>query len=177
MNTRSPEGQPTWPYQPPAPTAHAAPAPKGRKVLKRVGMAGAFLVTFLFGYSVGDQPDAASTSSYSAPAASAPAYDSLPTYEAPAPAVEQAPVLPSGPLTTFSDGTYEVGVDVEPGRYKTPGSGGSGIFESCYWERASNDSGEFSAIKANDNITGPGSITVKSGEFVKTNGGCVWTKQ
>jgi hypothetical protein len=64
-----------------------------------------------------------------------------------------------------------------PGRYKTPGSGGSGILDSCYWERAKNDSGEFSSIISNDNLNGPGSITVKSGEFVKSNGGCVWTKQ
>lgn len=34
-----------------------------------------------------------------------------------APAV-QAPVVPAGPATTVSAGTYEVGVDIAPGKYK-----------------------------------------------------------
>lgn len=87
------------------------------------------------------------------------------------------PAKPSGPLTQFGDGQYEVGVDIAAGRYKTPGSGGSGIMESCYWERAKNDSGDFGSIISNENLQGPGTVSLKAGEFFKTNGGCNWTKQ
>jgi hypothetical protein len=62
--------------------------------------------------------------------------------------------------TSFSDGTYEVGVDIAPGRYKTPGHG------ICYWERAKSDSGEPRSILAND-VDGPAIVTVKAGEFFK----------
>lgn len=177
MSTQSP--YPQQPYQfptPPPQQAQAAPK-KPRRWPWVLGM----FVAFVFGTAVGNAPDTATptaSSTYTPPAAAAPAYESLPTYAAPAaPTVEAAPVVPSGPAATFSDGTYEVGVDVEPGRYKTTGPDGSGFIDSCYWARNSNDSGEFSAIIANDNISGPGSITVKSGEFVELSGGCVWTKQ
>jgi hypothetical protein len=89
----------------------------------------------------------------------------------------QAPAAPAGPGTTMGAGTYEVGPDIVPGRYKTQGSGKEGFFGSCYFQRAKNDSGEFSAIISNDFFQGPGSVTVKKGEFLKLTGECVWTKQ
>lgn len=76
----------------------------------------------------------------------------------------------AGPATSFSDGTYQVGVDIAPGRYKTSGAPASGL-GICYWERDRNDSGEFSAIISNDVFKGPGSVTVKNGEFAKLSGG------
>jgi exonuclease VII small subunit len=33
--------------------------------------------------------------------------------------------------SSFGDGTYEVGVDIQPGKYKTKGSAGEA---SCHWE-------------------------------------------
>lgn len=93
---------------------------------------------------------------------------------------KSAPVAPlqSGPAGAFGDGTYRVGPghDIMPGRYRTAGSGGSGVLDSCYWERNSNDSGLFAAIIANENFNGPASVTVSSGEFLKVSGGCVWAK-
>lgn len=93
-----------------------------------------------------------------------------------APAVPAAPVE-TGPATTVSDGTYEVGVDLAAGRYKTPGPDGSGALDMCYVARSSNDSGELDSIIANDIAQGPSSVTVKKGEFAKFSGGCTWTKQ
>ncbi|MBN9739423.1 hypothetical protein PP1_031060 [Pseudonocardia sp. P1] len=63
------------------------------------------------------------------------------------------------------------------GRYKTAGPGSTDILDSCYLERSKDDSGELDSIIANDNLTGPSSVTVKDGEFVTFNGGCTWAKQ
>lgn len=85
------------------------------------------------------------------------------------------PTAPAGPATSVTDGTYEVGVDLEAGRYKTTGpEAGS---RSCYQARLSDDSGDSSAILANDIADGPSSVTVEAGEFVKFSGGCAWAKQ
>ena len=83
---------------------------------------------------------------------------------------------PAAPATQIGDGTYQVGVDMVARRYKTPGPTDD-LFKNCYWERTRDDSGQFGSIIANDNTHGPGSVTVKSGEFFQTSGGCVWTKQ
>lgn len=93
--------------------------------------------------------------------------------------VAAAPAAPvqTGPLTQFSDGMYEVGVDIEPGQYTTPGSGGEGILESCYVARTKDDSGQLKSIIMNDNFNGRKSVTVKAGEFLEVNRGCVWSKK
>jgi hypothetical protein len=66
-----------------------------------------------------------------------------------------------GPATSFSgEGEFVVGEDIKAGTYKTAGPvGGFG----CYWERAKNVSGEFEAIIANNNLDGPGRVTLDSG--------------
>jgi len=84
----------------------------------------------------------------------------------------------TAPTGSFGDGTYRVGPghDILPGRYRTTGSGQAGILESCYWERSANDSGMLDAIISNDNFNGPSQITVRSGEYLKVSGGCLWAK-
>jgi len=73
----------------------------------------------------------------------------------------------AGPASTFSgEGEYVVGEDIKAGTYKT--SGPDGEF-GCYWERSKNASGEFGAIIANNNLEGPGRVTLNSGEYFKTN--------
>ena len=89
------------------------------------------------------------------------------------PAAKAAPVA-SGPAKEFGDGTHQVGVDIVAGRYKTPGPDKSNVFPLCSWSRNKDDSGEFKSIIANGNSEGPGSITVKKGEFVEVSGGCAW---
>ena len=66
-------------------------------------------------------------------------------------------------------------MDIAAGRYKTPGPAGHGGLDYCYWARNRDDSGD--SIIANDILKGPGSVTVKRGEFVEFNGNCTWTKQ
>lgn len=103
-----------------------------------------------------------------------------------APSSEWRPLVAPGP-TEWASGTYEVVASDElPDAAKIPagplgkvqlrtsGPTSSHGTDSCYWERASNDSGETSSIIANDNISGPGSVTVKKGEFLKLSGTCVW---
>lgn len=94
---------------------------------------------------------------------------------APTTTTTNAPV-PAGPAKSAAEGVYEVGTDLAAGRFKTTGPDPSDMIPSCYWERSRNDSGEFNSIIANDNISGPGSLTLKSGEFVKFSGSCTWTK-
>jgi hypothetical protein len=118
-----------------------------------------------------------SNTSSSAPATTQPPV----TYALPAPAAPVAPTpvtadKPAGPATTASDGVYEVGVDLAPGRYKTAGPDASDFMPNCYYARLKDDSGDFKSIIANDNLQGPGSVTVKAGEFVKFSGDCTWTK-
>jgi hypothetical protein len=76
--------------------------------------------------------------------------------------------------STMEEGSYEIGVDAKPGRYKTRVPEDS---FGCYWERTKDDSGDFDSIIANDNLN-PGaraSVTVKRGEFFKSNGCGTWT--
>lgn len=93
----------------------------------------------------------------------------------PAPVAETETVTPSGPDTGMSSGVYQVGVDVRPGRYKTPGPAPDAIIDLCYWARLTDDSGEFDAIIANGMLEGPGSLTINDGEFVDLSGDCTWT--
>jgi hypothetical protein len=79
-----------------------------------------------------------------------------------------------GPATSFrGEGTYRVGVDIAPGTYRTAGpAAGRGL---CYWARLSDLSGSFDAILANDNLEGPGSVTISSSDVgFKTSGCQTW---
>jgi len=77
---------------------------------------------------------------------------------------------------SLSDGTYLIGKDIPAGTYTSPGPRSSGVLDACYWSRAKNSSGDLSSVIANDNITGPGRVTVKAGETVKFSGGCEWNR-
>lgn len=87
----------------------------------------------------------------------------------PAAAGSKAPVAT---VKGWGAGTYKVGVDIQAGSYKTTGSS-----NGCYWQRMRDESGELDAIIANDMITGPGRMMVKSTDkFVKFTGDCQWTR-
>lgn len=129
------------------------------------GLAVGLLFGVMIGQGMGGTPAPAA-----APAAAAPAA------AAPAPQTETVAAQPAGPATTVSDGTYEVGVDMAAGRYKTEGPSASNALDMCYWERASTDSGELGSIIANEIVQGPGSVTVQNGEFATLRGGCTWTR-
>lgn len=91
---------------------------------------------------------------------------------APSPGI--VPVLPTvdvepvGPLTTFTDGTYEVGTgdgQVPPGRYRASGSG-------CYWARL-RSSDERDAI-TNHFGDGQTFVTVRASDAYLKVGGCTY---
>ncbi|MCQ9131578.1 hypothetical protein KMS84_12305 [Streptomyces sp. IBSBF 2807] len=74
---------------------------------------------------------------------------------------------PAGPATAFSgEGEYLVGEDIKPGTYRTAGPEDE---LGCYWERAKDASGEFGSIISNNNLQGPGRVTLGKGEYFKTN--------
>lgn len=119
-------------------------------------------------------------------AAPAPGPTVTETVEVPgASATETVTAKPAAPKSTkpaapepaeLGEGTYEVGVDVDAGRYKTTVPGDS---LNCYWERTKDDSGDFGSIIANDNAD-PGarvSVTIKRGEFFTSNGCGDWARQ
>ncbi|MFJ3617008.1 hypothetical protein ACIPSH_02495 [Streptomyces iakyrus] len=168
-----------------APTGPAQPAHGRRRWLKYGTIA---LVSLLIGVGVGIGAGGGSAETGTATAADTkagprPTVTVTETAEAedePAPTVtETVTAKPKkskkpGPAASFSgEGEFVVGEDIKPGTYKTAGpEGGFG----CYWERAKNASGEFDAIIANNNLNGPGRVTLNRGEYFKTNRCQEWQK-
>jgi hypothetical protein len=58
--------------------------------------------------------------------------------------------------TSFSDGIYIVGTDIQPGTYKSSGETG------CYWERMANFTGGIDTILANDNTDSTAIVTISA---------------
>ncbi len=84
-------------------------------------------------------------------------------------AVEASP--PSGPLTTFGDGKWEIGVDIAEGKYKTTGPASGSI---CYAD-TENDAGK---IGQQEVAQGPVTMTIKKSDgYFKTSGCAEWKKQ
>ncbi len=72
----------------------------------------------------------------------------------------------------IGDGTYEVGVDIKPGKYKSKGG------ETCYWERQKNDKGKLSSIIANSISPGPQVVTIRKRDYAFKTAGCArWIRQ
>ena len=78
--------------------------------------------------------------------------------------------LPQKGRSSFGDGTWRVGFDIEPGTYRTSGT------DSCYWARLSNFTGS-NDILANDNARGPAIVTILRGDagFISRRCG-TWTR-
>ncbi|GAA5120583.1 hypothetical protein [Pseudonocardia adelaidensis] len=164
-------GQPRHPQDahghqayPPAP----APAPEKRRrrwpwVLLGVPI-GMFVMLLLIG--IGNGPTRAT-----APTTPAASGGSVSAATADAP--EAAPPAPSGPLTTFGPGTFEVGVDIEPGKYKTTGPDGP----NCYYARLKTGDGSMGDILDNNNSQGPVTVTIKESDgYFETQGCADWVK-
>jgi hypothetical protein len=74
--------------------------------------------------------------------------------------------------TSFEDGAYIVGTDIEPGTYKNTGD------QDCYWARLRDFSGTFDGIIANGNPTGAAIVTIKASDKGFSAARCgTWTKQ
>ncbi|WP_312720089.1 hypothetical protein [Mobilicoccus sp.] len=92
---------------------------------------------------------------------------------APTSPTQIAGATPAPPAAIPGDGTYEVGVDIQPGKYAsdTPTSG------NCYWARLKNDD-PFDGILANNNSSGKSVVVIKKSDKYFQSSGCSdWTKR
>ncbi|TCC32332.1 hypothetical protein [Kribbella sindirgiensis] len=94
------------------------------------------------------------------------------TVTKPAPPAKTVTAAPPEAAVTFEgDGTYEVGVDIKPGKYKTAGGDG------CYWARLKSLDGGFDAIIANNLSDGPQTVTIKkTDKGFETSNCAAWRK-
>ncbi|MEU2280369.1 hypothetical protein ABZ614_00115 [Streptomyces sp. NPDC013178] len=162
-----------------APTGPGQPVRRRRRWLKYGAVA---LVSLLIGVGIGNSGGSAETAKETPDTKSAPRPTVTVTKTAraaeaddpaPAPTVTKTVTAKprqtqdSGPATSFSgEGEYLVGEDIKAGTYKTAGPENE---FGCYWERAKDASGEFDSIIANNNLEGPGRVTLNKGEYFKTN--------
>jgi hypothetical protein len=91
----------------------------------------------------------------------------------PADVAAPAATAATAAVTSFGDGTYRVGVDIQPGTYRTDGPEGGRQF--CYWERLSGFSGETDDIIANGNEPGQAFLEVAASDVAVGSSGCTWT--
>jgi hypothetical protein len=83
------------------------------------------------------------------------------------PATDDRPDVSGG----FGDGTYRVGIDIQPGTYRS--TGGS----SCYWVRLGNLDGDFDAINANDNADGQAYVEILPTDVAFSTDDCgTWSR-
>lgn len=88
---------------------------------------------------------------------------------------EEEAVEPGGPASSFGDGTYEVGVDVRPGRYRNAGDTYDGAAPCvAYTTREPNDINTF--VKGST-TSGPGILTVDRGLYLTVQGCQEWTRE
>ncbi|MBM7788904.1 superantigen-like protein SSL4 [Tenggerimyces flavus] len=194
------EQRPWWTgnTQPPAPP----PPPRPPRTAKRpptwpwiVGIVASLLIGLIVGSAAGGSP---TTTAAANPAPVETVEVEVPgptetvevpgptkTVEVPGPTVTVT-VRPAAPpkavepaeqtVTSFAgDGTYVVGEDIEPGRYKSrPSIDGAGI---CYWARLKSTDGDLDSIIANQLGEGPQTVTIKkSDEAFETSGCADWVK-
>jgi hypothetical protein len=78
--------------------------------------------------------------------------------------------------TTFTEGIFRAGIEIAPGSYTATVPADS---SNCYVEVSKDGTGVFSSIVANDNFdTGAHArVSVKAGQWLKTDGCGTWTKQ
>lgn len=69
--------------------------------------------------------------------------------------------------TTFGNGTWEVGVDIVAGKYKTPGSD-----DICYWAKFSSDDGQ---MMDNHLGEGPQTVVIETGILFESSRCGTWT--
>jgi hypothetical protein len=166
-----PQGMPPHGGQPPS---GYVPVQQQPKKPKRLGWAPLALVIGLavggiFG-SIGD-----GTATTAEPTATVTVTETAEAETGPTKTVKPKPKPEPQIDSTMDEGTYEIGVDAKPGRYKTRVPENS---PGCYWERLKDDRGGFNSIIANDNVNPGGrvSITVRRGEFFNSSDCGTWKR-
>jgi hypothetical protein len=97
------------------------------------------------------------------------------TVKAPEPKKTEAPE-PAKPsiADTIDDGTWEVGEDVQPGKYKTRVDSGA----NCYWKIAKDAGSDLDDILQNDNVDGgPAIVNLKKGQYFTSSDCGTWKRQ
>lgn len=86
------------------------------------------------------------------------------------------PLPPPEPGTISGSGTFLVGIDIEPGTYRSAGPVAT-VIPNCYWARHKDASGDMLSIIANDNSQGPAVVKIAAtdGAF-ETNGCQTWKR-
>jgi hypothetical protein len=179
------------------PVFREPPAP--RKVKRWPAALGAGVLGLFVGVGLGasspspqatpQATDTASTTTYitetvQAPASTVTVFASAPEPETravakPVPAAAApAPASTGGPMTTFSDGTYEVGTgdgEIPPGKYRSsgPDSGGLGI---CYASRLKHNDGALGDIVDQEVSKGQTLINVQASDGYVQVSGCTFTR-
>jgi hypothetical protein len=88
-----------------------------------------------------------------------------------------APAPGAAPATTVGDGTYVVGVDIQPGTYRTTGPSEDAAVKMCFWTRRKDTSGEFKSVIASNVAQGPTTVTIKPSDGAFESRGCApWAK-
>lgn len=77
--------------------------------------------------------------------------------------------------TTIGEGTFVVGKDIKAGTYSMTVPADS---SNCYWQRASDSSGDMDSIIANQNLApgAHGTVTIQAGEVFTTMGCGTWSQ-
>lgn len=98
----------------------------------------------------------------------------VPTTIAP-PASSGGPThTPSHRPVSISDGTWEVGVDIPAGKFKTEGAEERAVMV-CYWDvRTKSETGNFVAQGIINGANEPGRVTLRKGQFFHTSGCKGW---
>jgi hypothetical protein len=97
---------------------------------------------------------------------------SSPKHQVPKPiAASSVPAQKSG---SIGPGTWEVGVDVKPGKYRTAGAE-AGVVKYCSWQvLKGSETGEFLAGSAVTKEIQPARVTLSKGQFFITSGCKEW---
>jgi hypothetical protein len=95
------------------------------------------------------------------------------TVTKPAPPAKTVTAAPPAAESTIDEGTWEVGVDVKPGRYKTTVAVDEGAM--CYWKITT--TGKPGNIVDNEIVSGGRpTVTIKKGQDFTTQDCGTWTK-
>lgn len=81
---------------------------------------------------------------------------------------------PAVPATVLTPGVYQAGVDMVPGRWRTPGPRPEAEVRVCSWERATSNSGAPADIMASATVRGAASLHADDGDWVTVAGPCTW---
>lgn len=173
-----------WPNQPPPgnydPQAtYTPPPPKKRLRWLPWALAGALVlatigcIAAMFAADPKGEPVAPKATTQTAQAQPGAAVGKESAKAAKSAAPKKAASLP----TRVGDGTFIVGKDVAAGEYKTKGAE-EGIITLCTW-RTSKDNSFDKVIDfgAADDIAQPSLVTLKNGQYFKTNGCQPWVRQ